>query len=80
LAISSPFCLTRCPYGAELPHRPGVLGHPDYRSFGDDRRSAATFYVATTKFQPTAFLQLGHLGKVSPTATVARSWSAQSLR
>jgi hypothetical protein len=30
-------------------------------------------YVATTKFQPTAFLQLGHLGKVSPMAKVALS-------
>jgi hypothetical protein len=37
-------------------------------------------YVATAKCQPTAFLQLGHLGKVFPTATVTRSWSAQLLR
>jgi hypothetical protein len=37
-------------------------------------------YVATTKFQPTDFLQLGHFGNPSPTAKVTRSWSAQSVR
>ena len=43
-------------------------------------RETRAFYVATTRFQPQPFRQLGHLGKVSPTASVTRSWSAQSLR
>ncbi len=58
----------------------GEAGSRCSHEFAWGQATARWVYVVTAKFQPTAFLQLGHLGKVSPTANVTRSLSAQSLR
>lgn len=61
----SPSSLERSPRSSDG-DAPATAGHADQ--------------VAAAKRQPTAFLQLGHLGKGSPTTTVTRSSSGHSLR